>query len=95
MGAIDHTQDPFFATESSKPFKGEPHPGQAHNGVKHRRADLETLLAGSPDNLTEAAFQLIFRDGILKAHFARLQRAMLLQGDDAFLDGAVDRLEVD
>lgn len=96
VGAVDNTQDPLFATDSSKPLEREPHTRQADNGIEHRAADRKPLLlAGPSEHLTKAALKFILRDRILKADLARLQRTMLCQGNNALLDGAVDRLEVD
>lgn len=95
MGTIDDTQNPLFATDPHEPFKRKPNPGIAHNSIKHRRANLESLLAGLLYNLTKTPFQFIFRNGVLKPHLTRLERTMFLQRDNALLDSAIDGLEVD
>jgi hypothetical protein len=95
MGSINDAQNAFFTTDSSQPLKWETHTGVANNAIEDSSPDLETLLAGLTNNLVESALQLIFSNGILERHFPGLEGGMLLQRDDALLDGAVDRLEID
>lgn len=95
MGAVDNTQDGFLTTNLDQSLERKPDAGVTHDRIENSRAHREPLIASPINHLEEPTFQLALGDGILESDLPGLQRAMLLKRDNAFLDGAVDGLEID